>query len=244
MPTFTVYFGGLICHVADEQIDEREKKHAVVVNAPHHGPRICFTEIDINNQPQQRRIPFEADDRVSFEGLAAGTARTDNLFRDAVPSLGFITEGGKLDFQIKNKMQDDDALAYITFPKGTLSVYSYYPEKGIYAFPPQGGVGGAKCIARFTQFTTETNDATVQLKIQRKSGDLEYKVATDSPICVLNTSDEHGHHLDFHRRLTNSPTVARVQRVNQKCNPNNRPPCPCGIEPEGADPECSNSQWP
>jgi hypothetical protein len=234
----------MICHVADEQIDEREKKHAVVVNAPHHNPRICFTEIDINNQPQPRRIPFRPNDLVSFEGLAAGTARTDNTFRDSVPSLAFITEGGTLDFQIKNKMPDNDALAYVTFPAGDLSVYSFYPEKGIYTFPPAGGMGGAKCIARFTQFTTVTNDTTLTLKIERASGDLRYTIPSDSAVCVLNTSDEHGHHLDFHRRLTNSPTVAHVVVTHQPCTPNNRPPCPCGIEPEGADPECSNSQWP
>jgi len=244
MATFIIYFSGLICHVADKQVDAREKTHAVVVDAPHHAARICLKAI-INGNPTDVRVPLESDDRISFGSeLAAGTARTDNTFRDSVPSLGFITDDGELDFQIKNQQKDNDARAYVQFPKGTLSVYAMYPYKGIYARTPGGGVGAAKCIAKMTQFTATTNYPTITVTIARASGNLTYTVPADSTACILNTTDMTGHHLDFHRRLTNSPTVMRVQSTKQPCTPTELAVCPCGIQPDSADPECSNSQWP
>lgn len=246
MLAFVVYFAGLICHVADENVDAREKKFAVVVTAPAHKGRVCLNQI-VNGVPTPTSIDLQDDDRIRFENLTAGTARTDNDFRQQVPSLRFITDGGTLDFQIRNELKDADARAYVSFPKGTLGVYSRYDEKGIYALSGTG-VTGAVCVADVTQFTPQPDaNADVTVIITRNQTDYPYVVPKDSTVCIYNTIDHTGHHLDFHRRLTNSPTVMRVHGTNQKCTPVTGPTCPCagGIGVlDSADPECSNSQWP
>ena len=269
MATFNVYFMGLVCHVGDDSMaaNPREKKHAVLINeTSHHAAAIRFVPSEITN-PGHAVIPLTKGAWIEFDpaDLAPGTAAADRLFEDTIPGLKMITGGADLDSDIKNARADDDALAYLKYPKGKLTVSAFYPYKVIYVLNGHG-VGQARCVGRVVHFTAATDKTRVHVTINNGGSPIVVDVDANGSMCVLNVTPHQGNdHLKFHQRLTNSPIVANAFASNQECPSGSNPPCvPKEIfdrahehrdrsdershikmhPAAGLDPECSNSQWP
>ncbi|HUP60993.1 MAG TPA: hypothetical protein VNA69_11295 [Thermoanaerobaculia bacterium] len=253
MNTFHMYFNGLICHVGrdSQSADPRDKRFAAIINEPnHHYPLICFRKGEVAPQYEMIRL-WNRDFIELLDGLTPGVARADRLFEDTVPSLKEITGGATIEPAIEEGRPDADVLAYLKYPKGDLTVSAWYPCKVIYVLNGSS-VTKSRCVARIVHFAATTNAERVRIKITNgEKVRFDFTADANAHMCVQNATHMTGRgHLQYHRPLTNAPTIATVFESNQPCVPGGLPDCHCdhhahGSQPAaGVDPECSNSGWP
>lgn len=133
MPTYKIYFLGLVCHVGDSP---QSKRYAAIVNAPGHRA-ILMTKA------AQREI--EPGEHVRFSETE-GTADTDGVFRKNVPSL-FSAMRGRLGLSDQSPVGTD--AAYVHFPAGSrLRAAHLYPMEAVYSV--NGVSRRSACVAKVT----------------------------------------------------------------------------------------------
>jgi hypothetical protein len=244
---FTIYFHGLMCFIGDERDTEglRKTHVAIIDEKGHHTPGLT-----VPGHPPRK---LEETDEITFS-LGEAAASTTPLFRASVPHLKVITAGGVLHQPIRDRAEHREVVAYVVLPGGTLDVHDMYDEKGQYKLNGSN-LGGPTCVARITKLEVET-DASITITVTDKSPSnprqpITYTVPAASFICIGNVTRvvsqhaSHDRHLAHHRPLTSGTTVAEVDSIsNDPCGErDNSDPCNFKLL-DGANPECSNSQYP
>ena len=258
---FRVFMIGLICHIGeDSDTAGTSKTCAVIINEPAHhaAPRICIKGGDLYPEGGDVNYRLQRGDQITFS-LSGSKATTDALFQNAIPSLTHITNGGQLHKKIKTCDQHDDALGYIVYPSGKLTIARTYEHTWKYVLLGNSIDKFPHCIGSISEFNATTTHPSVIVTITNTEDSnrrASYEVKAAGAVCIMNDSTHRTsgqHHLNHHRGLTNAPLVARVVRTNNPCKLPEVPILPdCAFPPDPQtlqdpdldDPECSNSQWP
>lgn len=260
MNTFKIRFIGLICHVGHEKTP-RDKTHAVVIDARDHEH---FPVLIIPDRP-----PISIDDFTDIRfDLPDGPATAQNDFMACVPGMKSLLVGGSITDEVRaaQHTEDDGVIAFVHFPQGKLTAPSKMP------YPAEFQHGSIfirkQCVAEFVEFSTTTDQETVNILVTVENDLHQYSVPSDSTIEIHNSTP--GVHYELYLRLTDADAMATVvvdqlptcRSMNGAAQSTRREPaaqqCESGHQGHGEhhepsspiekyafpDPECANSGWP
>jgi hypothetical protein len=247
---FTIYFHGLMCFIGDEK-DKfgRRKTHVAIIDeTSHHNDETSHHDAWIKalgGTPS----PIQKNDEITFS-IGSAAAKTTPRFQAMVPHLQQLTEGGQLDGDIETPAPGNaDVLAFVMLPGGTLDVHQTYEYDAQYTLGPDP-IGLPTCVARINKLEVNTS-AAVTITVTDKSPvnprrPWTIAVPANGSVCIGNVSRQHaGRHLSHHRPLTNGTSIAQVDPTSTRCvEPDPGDPCSFLAPLDGANPECSNSQYP
>lgn len=233
MPTFTIEFNGLICHIGSK-LDPAYKSHAVIIDAHDHSHRAYM-------KLPSGEVAITDGDVIEFD-LGHSRAHVAQSFQDRVPSLEPLSLNGDVlpDVATAKHRSNDQVLAYVLFPSGTLSG-SGFMEHELEFVLPQSGDKKKMCVARKVELTT-TSSGPVTMTVTNGKKTRHELLPANATIEIWNIEDPpstHGH-FKLYRRLIQADDFATVSQGSEKCVDRQSRSAVTAFP----DPECTNSGWP
>lgn len=262
MPSFTLFFTGLILHRANDD----GSRTAILVHAHHHDPRLIIPVGSRVSEDQGWRgtligssLVYDLHKRVvAIDQIENSATIVDQSFVDRVPRLQEVLEtrfdpvADDLENDVKGKKPKDDvAVAYVDYRGGTLSVFDCFQKEA--DFEPTVA-GFPRCIGRRIQFAGRTTEGLNLTLTDGRGSSLV--VLGGSNIAIMNTASGKGHHIEYGRLLKSKkkPRTMAERGVCTTCLPteeetfaeskSDRAEQLSERYTRGLSIECSNSQWP
>ena len=189
-----IWMLGLVSHIGDESIGDRDVKIAAAVvrdQSLHHQPVLKIVDFDSDGNFRYREYPFQHNDRVFFEeGVIAGDADADPAFQRFTPTIGEPLTNSMLDEPVKEARGHDDVLAWVHYPKGTLTVVALKNAKA--DFYRGTDFVRTQCVPATTEFVADTHDVVMMYVVHDGGSVTPFDLSTSAWLIIQNEASPGG----------------------------------------------------